>query len=158
MDGRNVYEQEVACTILVQTLLQLKKLPDGHLGFRIPTQIIDRTKGIRPATFFDGTIVAHTAFGDPFANQFVAWLKERVEKVLEESGNGAKLHTGKCIICMEGPQFSTRAESKMYRAWGADLINMSVLPEAKLAKEAELRCVSRRPSHDTILSETAATP
>ena len=126
--------------------------------FALPTQIIDRTKGIRPATFFDGTIVAHTAFGDPFANQFVAWLKERVEKVLEESGNGAKLHTGKCIICMEGPQFSTRAESKMYRAWGADLINMSVLPEAKLAKEAELRCVIPCSSHDTILSDTAATP
>lgn len=57
-------------------------------------------------------------------------------KALE--GSGAELHTGKTIVCMEGPQFSTRAESKMYRAWGGDLINMSVLPEAKLAREAEL--------------------
>ncbi|KAI0786551.1 Methylthioadenosine phosphorylase [Abortiporus biennis] len=107
--------------------------------FALPTQIIDRTKGIRPASFFEGTtIVAHTAFGDPFANKFVHWLEDRVRKVLEAQGNGVKLHTGKCIICMEGPQFSTRAESKMYRMWGADLINMSVLPEAKLAREAEL--------------------
>jgi len=104
--------------------------------FAIPTQIIDRTKGIRPASFFEGTsVVAHTAFGDPFALKFTAWLEQRVRSVLK---GGGKLHTGKCIVCMEGPQFSTRAESKMYRAWGGDLINMSVLPEAKLAREAEL--------------------
>jgi len=107
--------------------------------FAIPTQIIDRTKGIRPASFFEGTsVVAHAAFGDPFAHNFVEWLQERVGKVLEKEQGGGKLHTGKCIVCMEGPQFSTRAESKMYRAWGGDLINMSVLPEAKLAREAEL--------------------
>ena len=62
-----------------------------------------------------------------------------MKAVLETSGNGAQLHTDKTIVCMEGPQFSTRAESKMYRAWGGDLINMSVLPESKLAREAELR-------------------
>ena len=108
--------------------------------FALPTQIIDRTKGIRPASFFEGTsVVAHAGFGDPFANKFINWLEERVRKVLEASGTGSKLHTGKTIVCMEGPQFSTRAESKMYRAWGGDLINMSVLPEAKLAREAELR-------------------
>ncbi|KAI0075410.1 Methylthioadenosine phosphorylase [Panus rudis PR-1116 ss-1] len=106
--------------------------------FVIPTQIIDRTKGIRPASFFEGTVVAHAAFGDPFALKFTSWLEERVRKVLESSGNGAKLHTDKTVVCMEGPQFSTRAESRMYRAWGADIINMSVLPEAKLAREAEL--------------------
>jgi len=61
--------------------------------------------------------------------------------VLEEEGKGVKLFSGKCIVCMEGPQFSTRAESVMYRQWGGDLINMSVLPEAKLAREAELRRV-----------------
>ncbi|TCD61219.1 S-methyl-5-thioadenosine phosphorylase [Steccherinum ochraceum] len=107
--------------------------------FALPTQIIDRTKGIRPSSFFEDTsVVAHTGFGDPFANKFINWLETRVRKVLEESGNGAKLHTDKCIVCMEGPQFSTRAESKMYRLWGGDLINMSVIPEAKLAREAEL--------------------
>lgn len=107
--------------------------------FALPTQIIDRTKGVRPASFFEGTsIVAHAMFGEPFSLKLVRWLEKRVQDVLASEGNGAKLHTDKCIVCMEGPQFSTRAESKMYRAWGGDLINMSVLPEAKLAREAEL--------------------
>jgi 5'-methylthioadenosine phosphorylase len=110
--------------------------------FVLPTQIIDRTKGIRPASFFDGTdVVAHAAFGDPFTNKLVEWLGKRVGRALEEDGKGVKLHIGKCIVCMEGPQFSTRAESIMYRMWGGDLINMSVLPEAKLAREAEIGCV-----------------
>jgi 5'-methylthioadenosine phosphorylase len=52
---------------------------------------------------------------------------------------GIDLHFGKCVVCMEGPQFSTRAESRMYQSWGGDIINMSVLPEAKLAREAEIR-------------------
>jgi 5'-methylthioadenosine phosphorylase len=109
-------------------------------SFVLPTQIIDRTKGIRPASFFDGTsIVAHAAFGDPFSNGFVKWLESRVARVLEKEGSGVKLFTEKCIVVMEGPQFSTRAESLMYRQWGGDLINMSTLPEAKLAREAELR-------------------
>jgi len=107
--------------------------------FILPSQIIDRTKGIRPASFFEGTsIVAHAAFGDPFSNKLVTWLESRVRQVLEQEGRGGKLHMDKTIICMEGPQFSTRAESIMYRSWGADLINMSVLPESKLAREAEL--------------------
>jgi 5'-methylthioadenosine phosphorylase len=112
-------------------------------SFVLPTQIIDRTKGIRPASFFEGTsVVAHTAFGDPFGLKLVRWLEGRVEKALEEvakeTGREVKLFRDKCIVCMEGPQFSTRAESVMYRQWGGDLINMSVLPEAKLAREAEL--------------------
>lgn len=106
--------------------------------FALPDQIIDRTKGVRPASFFEGTsVVAHAAFGDPFSGKLTRWLEDRVRKVVE--GRGRKLHTGKTIVCMEGPQFSTRAESIMYRSWGGDLINMSVLPEAKLAREAELR-------------------
>lgn len=108
-------------------------------SFALPTQIIDRTKGIRPASFFEGTsIVAHASFGDPFSGKLVSWLEERVRKALDQEGRGVKLFTDKCIVCMEGPQFSTRAESIMYRQWGGDLINMSVLPEAKLAREAEL--------------------
>ncbi|KAH9936811.1 Methylthioadenosine phosphorylase [Epithele typhae] len=115
--------------------------------FVLPTQIIDRTKGVRPASFFDGTrVVAHAAFGDPFSNKLVAWLEGRVRAVLaahadaEHTARGVTpaVHAGKCVVCMEGPQFSTRAESRMYRAWGGDIINMSVLPEAKLAREAEL--------------------
>lgn len=108
-------------------------------SFVLPSQIIDRTKGVRPASFFEGTsVVAHAMFGDPFSGKLVKWLEERVRRALDAEGKGAKLFTGKCIVCMEGPQFSTRAESLMYRQWGGDLINMSVLPEAKLAREAEL--------------------
>jgi len=108
-------------------------------SFVLPTQIIDRTKGIRPASFFDDTsIVAHAGFGDPFSNGLVKWLESRVAKVLQKEGPGIKLFKDRCLVVMEGPQFSTRAESLMYRQWGGDLINMSTLPEAKLAREAEL--------------------
>jgi len=114
-----------------------EEIAPGH--FTLPTQIIDRTKGIRPVSFFEGTsVVAHAAFGEPFSVRLVRWLEGAVTRALEEDGRGVVLHRDKCIVCMEGPQFSTRAESVMYRAWGGDLINMSVLPEAKLAREAEL--------------------
>ena len=84
--------------------------------FILPSQVIDRTKGVRPVSFFQGTsVVAHATFGDPFSTKLVAWLESRVRQVLEEEGRGVKLHTDKTIICMEGPQFSTRAESMMYR-------------------------------------------
>lgn len=113
-------------------------IPPGT--FALPTQIIDRTKGVRPASFFEGTtIVAHAAFGDPFSRRLVQWLEGPLTRALADDGRGVKLATEKCIVCMEGPQFSTRAESLMYRQWGGDLINMSVLPEAKLAREAEIR-------------------
>ena len=78
-------------------------------------------------------------FGDPFSGKLVKWLEGTVRKALEGASDQTTLFTDKCIVCMEGPQFSTRAESLMYRQWGGDLINMSVLPEAKLAREAELR-------------------
>ena len=71
------------------------------------------------------------------SKNLVKYLEGTIRQALE--GRGVDLHTGKCVVCMEGPQFSTRAESNMYRLWGGDLINMSVLPEAKLAREAELR-------------------
>jgi 5'-methylthioadenosine phosphorylase len=107
--------------------------------FIIPNQIIDRTKSIRPASFFEGTnVVAHAMFGDPFDRQLIAAITPLVKEALS---SGKKLHENKTVICMEGPQFSTRAESLMYRQWGADIINMSVLPEAKLAREAEIRYV-----------------
>ncbi|KAG8772622.1 S-methyl-5-thioadenosine phosphorylase [Ceratobasidium sp. 428] len=110
--------------------------------FIVPDQIIDRTKGVRPASFFEGTsVVAHAMFGDPFDTQLTELLGPMVEKALATlaaSTSTPSLHTSKCVVCMEGPQFSTRAESHMYRAWGGDIINMSVLPEAKLAREAEL--------------------
>lgn len=111
--------------------------------FVLPDQIIDRTKGVRPASFFEGlSVVAHASFGDPFSKKLYKFLEEKLHVALK--GRGVDLHVGKCIVCMEGPQFSTRAESIMYRSWGGDLINMSVLPEAKLAREAEIRSVLQR--------------
>ncbi|KAK6539054.1 S-methyl-5-thioadenosine phosphorylase [Orbilia ellipsospora] len=102
--------------------------------FVVPNQIIDRTKGIRPSTFFEGGIVAHVGFSDPFDDK-IGQIVKGCEWAL---AGGAKIHDGKTLVCMEGPQFSTRAESKMYRAWGGDIINMSVIPESKLAREAEI--------------------
>ena len=104
--------------------------------FVIPDQIIDRTKGIRPFTFFEGGMVGHVGFADPF-DEGIAKIVRQCGHSLE--GDGVRLHDKGTVVCMEGPQFSTRAESQMYRQWGGDIINMSVLPEAKLAREAELR-------------------
>ncbi|KAB8293835.1 hypothetical protein EYC80_009316 [Monilinia laxa] len=103
--------------------------------FVVPDQIIDRTKGIRPFTFFEKGIVGHVGFADPF--------DEKISKVVRECGHalqgeGIVMHDKGTIICMEGPAFSTRAESHMYRSWGGSVINMSALPEAKLAREAEM--------------------
>ncbi|OJZ91037.1 hypothetical protein ASPFODRAFT_57261 [Aspergillus luchuensis CBS 106.47] len=103
--------------------------------FVVPDQVIDRTKGIRPFTFFEGGVVAHVPFGDPF-DEGVAKVVRACGHSLE--GEGVVLHDRGTLICMEGPQFSTRAESKLYRSWGGSVINMSCLPEAKLAREAEI--------------------
>ncbi|KAE8314820.1 6-phosphogluconate dehydrogenase [Aspergillus transmontanensis] len=103
--------------------------------FVIPDQVIDRTKGIRPFTFFEGGVVAHVPFGDPF-DEGVAKVVRACGHSLE--GEGVVLHDRGTLVCMEGPQFSTRAESKLYRSWGGSVINMSCLPEAKLAREAEI--------------------
>ncbi|CAG8683571.1 5499_t:CDS:1, partial [Acaulospora morrowiae] len=110
-----------------------------HRDFVIPDQIIDRTKGIRPSTYFEGGIAAHVTFADPFS-PLLAEIIYSHRKCLEnpENGDGINLHCNKTLVCIEGPAFSTRAESHLYRSWGCDIINMSVLPEAKLAKEVEI--------------------
>jgi len=97
----------------------------------IPDQIIDRTRG-RSNTFFGDGIVGHIAFAEPFCPV--------LSKILFDSAGetGASVHSGGTGIIMEGPQFSTRAESELYRSWGADIIYMTGLPEAKLAREAEI--------------------
>ncbi|KAI8913070.1 nucleoside phosphorylase domain-containing protein [Powellomyces hirtus] len=100
--------------------------------FVVPSQIIDRTKGIRPSTYFDNGVTAHVGFADPFDSD----IADIVMNIA--AAQDVKFHAGKTLVCMEGPAFSTRAESHMYRAWGADVINMSVLPESKLAREAEI--------------------
>jgi 5'-methylthioadenosine phosphorylase len=95
-------------------------------------QFIDRTRN-RASTFFDEFgMVAHVGFADPADPA----LRSAVEAAAQAAG--AKLHVGGTYVCMEGPQFSTRAESHMYRSWGAHVIGMTNLPEAKLAREAEL--------------------
>lgn len=118
--------------------------------FVVPTQVIDRTKGIRPATFFEKGFVAHATFGEPFDLKLNKLIVDTIPALgfLQGHDGGAAptLHSKHVtnggddltIICMEGPQFSTRAELRLYRLWGGSVINMSVLPEAKLAREAEI--------------------
>lgn len=97
----------------------------------IPDQLIDRTRN-RVNTFFGGGIVVHA----PFANPFCPILS----KILHEAAQDAeaRVHKGGTFLIMEGPLFSTRAESRLYRSWGADIIGMTALPEARLAREAEI--------------------
>jgi 5'-methylthioadenosine phosphorylase len=97
----------------------------------IPDQFIDRTTQ-RPSTFFGKGIVAHVSLADPFCRD----LSERLAAAA--TSEGGKVHPRGTYLCMEGPQFSTRAESHLYRAWGADVIGMTNLQEAKLAREAEI--------------------
>ncbi|KAI0014780.1 nucleoside phosphorylase domain-containing protein [Xylariomycetidae sp. FL0641] len=108
------------------------------MDFVVPDQVIDRTKGVRPFTFFDGGLVGHVPFGDPYD----ARLRDLVKACAKDLAGDLVLHSddrrSMTAICMEGPQFSTRAESRLYQSWGGDVISMSLLPEAKLAREAEM--------------------
>ncbi len=97
----------------------------------VPDQIIDRTRG-RPSTFFGEGLVGHIAFADPFCPD----LRPALVAAAQEAG--ATVHNGGTYVAVEGPAFSTRAESNLYRSWGADVIGMTALPEAKLAREAEI--------------------
>ena len=101
------------------------------LDMVVPDQLIDRTKS-RPASFFEGGLVGHIAFADPFCPELSR------EVAAAASGQGATTHEGGVCVVIEGPQFSTRAESKLYQSWDADIIGMTALPEAKLAREAEI--------------------
>jgi 5'-methylthioadenosine phosphorylase len=101
------------------------------LDFVIPDQFFDRTRG-RISTFFGGGVVAHIAFADPICPQ----LADLMEKSCAAAGVTGK--KGGTYLCMEGPAFSTRAESNVYRQWGMDIIGMTNLQEAKLAREAEI--------------------
>lgn len=101
----------------------------GHVV--VIDQFIDRTKN-RKATFFEDGLVAHIAFGDPVCGALRSYLLQAA------SAAGATVHDGGTYVCMEGPAFSTRAESELYRSWGARVIGMTNLPEAKLAREASI--------------------
>jgi len=101
------------------------------LDIVVPDQLFDRTRA-RPSTFFGDGVVVHIGFADPFCEHVSAKLVE------EGRAAGATVHAGGTYVCIEGPQFSTRAESRVYRRLGFDVIGMTNLQEAKLAREAEL--------------------
>ena len=129
------------------------------LDIVIPDQFVDRTQG-RASTFFGRGLVAHVAFAHPFCKPLSAIAYESGRKA------GATVHRGGAYVCMEGPQFSTLAESKLYRSWGMDIIGMTNLQEAKLAREAEI-CYSTlalvtdydcwHPDHDSVTVEMIIT-
>jgi 5'-methylthioadenosine phosphorylase len=129
----NIFAMKMLGVDTILSVSAVGSLKEEHkpTDFVIPDQFIDRTFA-RASTFFGEGIVAHVAFGDPIC----APLAEVLKKVCDTVGVVAKL--GGTYICMEGPQFSTRAESNLYRSWGADVIGMTNLQEAKLAREAEL--------------------
>ena len=97
----------------------------------VPDQFLDRTRH-RADTFFGDGVVAHVSFADPVCPALGRYLESAA------GDSGLHAHSGGTYVCMEGPQFSTRAESLLYRAWGADVIGMTNLTEAKLAREAEI--------------------
>src|SRR6266403_4101856 len=128
------------------------------LDMVIPDQFFDRTRGrVRESTFFGEGIVAHVSFAQPVCGA--------LGDVLEESCRSAevKAHRGGTYLCMEGPAFSSVAESKVYRSWGMDIIGMTNLQEAKLAREAEI-CYATlalvtdydcwHPGHDVVTVDT----
>ncbi len=109
------------------------EIAPGHIV--LPDQFIDRTKA-RESSFFGDGVVAHVAFGDPVCGALLAHIANGAKAAVDELGT--ELHVGGTHVVMEGPAFSTRAESNLYRSWGAHIIGMTNLPEAKLAREAEL--------------------
>lgn len=107
-----------------------KELAAGH--FVIPAQFIDRTSASRAKSFFDEGVTVHTPFADPVSARLGQFLAHALDKA------GLTYHQEATYLAMEGPQFSTRAESKLHKSWGVDVIGMTNMPEAKLAREAEL--------------------
>ncbi len=128
------------------------------LDMVIPDQFIDRTKN-RVSTFFGEGIVAHIAFGDPICRNLAGVLASAIASL---NLPDVTLHRGGTYVCMEGPAFSTKAESHLYRSWGATVIGMTNLPEAKLAREAEIAYATLalvtdydcwHPDHDSVTVE-----
>ena len=129
------------------------------LDLVIPDQFIDRTKD-REATFFGNGIVAHIGFGHPVCHQLTEVLAQGIKSLQLPN---IDLHQGGTYVCMEGPAFSTIAESNLYRSWGASIIGMTNLTEAKLAREAEIAYATLalvtdydcwNPEHDHVTVET----
>jgi 5'-methylthioadenosine phosphorylase len=129
----NIYGFKQLGVERILSLSAVGSLKEEHkpLEFVIPDQFFDRTRH-RVDTFFGDGIVAHIAFADPICPE----LANVVESACRQAGVAAK--RGGTYLCMEGPQFSTKAESQIYRSWGMDVIGMTNLQEAKLAREAEI--------------------
>ena len=129
----NIYGFKQLGVERIVSISAVGSLKEEHrpLDFVIPDQFFDRTRH-RVDTFFGDGVVAHIAFADPICPE----LAKAVEEACRKSGVTAK-HGG-TYVCMEGPQFSTKAESNVYRSWGMDVIGMTNLQEAKLAREAEI--------------------
>ena len=128
------------------------------LDMVLPDQFIDRTRN-RISTFFGEGLVAHISFGDPVCNGLAGVLGEAIASL---DLPDISLHQGGTYVCMEGPAFSTKAESNLYRSWGATVIGMTNLPEAKLAREAEIAYATLalvtdydcwHPDHDSVTVE-----
>ena len=129
----NIYGFKTLGVERIVSLSAVGSLKEEHrpLDFVIPDQFFDRTRG-RVSTFFGEGMVAHISFADPICPQ----LAGIVQKAASSSGISVK--AGGTYLCMEGPAFSTKAESNVYRSWGMDVIGMTNLQEAKLAREAEI--------------------
>ncbi|MDQ2840906.1 MAG: S-methyl-5'-thioadenosine phosphorylase [Acidobacteriota bacterium] len=129
----NIYGMKMLGVERILSLSAVGSMKEEHapLDFVIPDQFFDRTRG-RISTFFGDGIVAHISFADPVCPQ----LARIAHAAAKSSGINSK--PGGAYLCMEGPAFSTRAESNVYRSWGMDVIGMTNLQEAKLAREAEM--------------------
>ena len=129
----NIYAMKMLGVERILSLSAVGSLKEEHrpLDFVLPDQFVDRTRG-RISTFFGDGLVAHVSFADPVCGQ----LGDVLEEACKTAGVNAK--RGGTYLCMEGPAFSTRAESNLYRSWGMDVIGMTNLQEAKLAREAEI--------------------
>lgn len=128
------------------------------LDMVVPNQFIDRTRN-RISTFFGDGLVAHISFGDPVCSALAGVLEGAIASL---NLPDVTLHSGGTYVCMEGPAFSTKAESNLYRSWGATIIGMTNLPEAKLAREAEIAYATLalvtdydcwHPDHDSVTVE-----
>ena len=129
----NIFGMKMLGVERILSLSAVGSLKEEHapLDFVIPDQFFDRTRG-RKSTFFEGGIVAHISFADPVCPQLAGVVAEACGEL------GIRNKLGGTYLCMEGPAFSTRAESNVYRSWGMDVIGMTNLQEAKLAREAEV--------------------
>ena len=129
----NIYALKELGAERIVSISAVGSLQEGiePLDMVVPDQLIDRTRS-RANTFFDDGITAHIGFADPFCDVLRGVL---VGAARESTGT---VHDGGTYVVIEGPQFSTRAESELYRSWGASIIGMTALPEAKLAREAEI--------------------